>query len=116
MHAGPNLQQCCSTVVGRLTNGSITLQVGGVGFHAVGALAPSNIRLTLLYNVVLVEDFNFEALPISSVINTLPALQVPPQVHDDLVALARNLVPHPITATTMSQISYNAHSRVSGSA
>ena len=87
-----------------------------VGFHAVGALAPGNMRLTLLYNVVLVRDLDFSRLPMSNSVNTWPALQVPQQVHDDLFALARDLVPHPHSGTIMSHISHNAQSRISGNA
>ncbi len=32
MHAGADLAACCATVIGRLQNGTVTLQVGGVGF------------------------------------------------------------------------------------
>jgi hypothetical protein len=36
MHAGADFAACCATVIGRLQHGSVTLQVGGVGYHAVG--------------------------------------------------------------------------------
>ncbi len=45
MHAGAgaDLAACCATVIGRLQNGTVTLQVGGVGFHTVGPLSPGSL-------------------------------------------------------------------------
>jgi hypothetical protein len=62
MHAGADLAACCATVIGREQNGTVTLQVGGVGFHAVGPLSPGCLRMALLYNVVLVREIDFESL------------------------------------------------------
>jgi hypothetical protein len=45
MHAGADFDACCATIIGRLQNGTVTLQVGGVGFHAVGPLSPGCVRL-----------------------------------------------------------------------
>ena len=43
MHAGADLAACCATVIGRLQNGTVTLQVGVVGFHTVGPLSPGSL-------------------------------------------------------------------------
>ncbi len=60
-------------------------------------LSPINLRLTLLYNVELEDDFDFALLPALTRLHSWPALQVPPQLHDAMVGLAVNLVPNPST-------------------
>ena len=114
LHAGRDLATCCSTVIGRVHNGTVTLQVGGIGHHAVGPLSPNNLRLTLLYNVELEDDFDFALLPALTRLHSWPALQVPPQLHDAMVGLAANLVPNPIGGSVMSRISTKAQKRGSG--
>jgi hypothetical protein len=47
-HAGATEQECIAGVVGRISKGSVTLQVGGVGAHAMGPLAPGDVRLVCL--------------------------------------------------------------------
>jgi len=99
MHAGADLAACCATFIGRLQNGTVTLQVGGVGFHAVGPLSPGSLRLALLYNLVLVREFDFAALshfPPFTKINSRPAVRLPKSMHEEFVAQARDLVPDPI--------------------
>ena len=99
MHAGADLAACCATVIGREQNGTVTLQVGGVGFHAVGPLSPGSLRLALLYNLVLVREFDFAALshfPPFTKIDARPAVRLPKSMHEEFVAQARDLVPDPI--------------------
>ena len=114
MHAGADLAACCATVIGRLQNGTVTLQVGGVGVHAVGPLAPGSLRLALLYNVVLVREFDFQALPPLTKVNARPALTLPKKMHEDFVAQARDLVPDPISGSILSKITQGAVDRGSG--
>jgi hypothetical protein len=114
LHAGADLAACCATVIGRLTSGAVTLQVGGVGFHAVGPLAPGCLRLALLYNVVLVREFDFRALPPLTKANAWPALTLPKKMHEDFVAQARDLVPEPTSGSVFSKITREAIDRGSG--
>jgi hypothetical protein len=113
MHAGADLAACCATVIGRLQNGTVTLQVGGVCFHAVGPLSPGSLRLALLYNVVLVREFDFQALcqmP-GTKVNARPAVRLTKTVHEAFAAQARDLVPEPIGGSIFSKIAQDAINR-----
>jgi hypothetical protein len=117
MHAGADFDACCATIIGRLQNGTVTLQVGGVGFHAVGPLSPGCVRLALLYNVVLVREIDFPALcrlPPRTTVNARPAVRLPKTMHEEFVAQARNLVPEPLSGSIFSKIARNAINRGCG--
>jgi hypothetical protein len=117
MHAGADLDACCATIIGRLQHGTVTLQVGGVGFHAVGPLSPGCVRLALLYNVVLVREIDFPALcrlPPRTTVNARPAVRLPKTMHEEFVVQARNLVPEPLSGSIFSKIARNAIGRGSG--
>jgi hypothetical protein len=120
MHEGADLAACCATIVGRLQNGTVTLQVGGIGFHAVGPLSPGCLRLALLYNVVLEQEINpakaLCQLPPCSKVNARPAVRLPKTVHEEFVAQARDLVPDPISGSIFSKVTRNDISRGSGNA
>ena len=61
--------------------------------------AAGSLRLALLYNVVLVREFDFAALshfPPFTKINSRPAVRLPKSMHEEFVAQARDLVPDPI--------------------
>jgi hypothetical protein len=55
MHAGADLAACCATVIGRLQNGTVTLQVGGVCFHAVGPLSPGSSMVACAAYIKIIE-------------------------------------------------------------
>jgi hypothetical protein len=60
-HAGATEQDCVAGVVGHIANGSVTLQVGGVGDHA---MAPGDVRLTVLCNVKLPSELDWSLLAV----------------------------------------------------
>ncbi len=56
------MDACIAGVVGRISNGSVTLQVGGVGAHAMGPLAPGDVRLSVLCNIKLQTELGWQLL------------------------------------------------------
>lgn len=67
-HAGATMDACIAGVAGRISNGSVTLQVGGVGAHAMGPLAPGNVRLSVLCNIKFQTELDCHLLLIEALV------------------------------------------------
>ena len=90
-HAAATKDDCIDGVAGHIHNGSVTLQVGGVGFHAMGPLAPDDVRLAVLCNVKLSTALDWSLLDVDAGGVRWEALRLTARTHGALVELTTQL-------------------------
>ena len=105
-HAGATVEDCIAGVVGHITNGSVTLQVGGVGAHAMGPLAPGDVRLAVLCNVKLSTELDWRLLAANRGFYR-EALRLNTSTHAAIIEMTKHL--------SLCTLSLNAQKRVKGS-
>lgn len=116
LHAGADLAACCATVIGRLTSGTVTLQVGGVLAFTLSADWHQAVygwhccTMWCWCGSLTSEHF----LHLSHKVNARPALTLPKKMHEDFLAKARDLVPEPTSGSIFSKITREAIDRGSG--
>jgi hypothetical protein len=105
-HAGATVEECIAGVVGHIFNGSVTLQLGGVGAHAMGPLAPGDVRLAVLCNVKLSTKLDWSLLAAERGVGC-DALRLSASTHASVIEMTKNL--------SLSNLSLRAQKRVKGS-
>ncbi len=99
------MEACIAGVVGRITNGCVTLQVGGVGAHAMGPLAPGDVRLSVLCNIKLQTELDWRLLPTDRGADCA-ALCLSANTHSIIVEMTKSL--------SLCALSMHAQKRVKG--